>query len=180
VSPDDTTPLKYCPKGDHYLPATTEYFYYSHGKLAAPCKACKAKHDKESGNKQRWFAANPEKRRASVNKYGAKNRERMREYHTEYQREWRKHNKEKERSYRVRRRSTGGKHTAEDIKLQLASQRGNCWWCGKKLKDDWHVDHRVPLARGGSNNANNLCISCPTCNKSKGAKMPHEWNGRLL
>lgn len=73
-----------------------------------------------------------------------------------------------------------GDATANDVALQLKSQKNKCWWCGKKLKDDYHVDHRVPLDKGGSNTAGNIVISCASCNLSKGAKMPHEWNGRLL
>lgn len=85
-----------------------------------------------------------------------------------------------ERNMRAIRAGAPGKHTAEDIALQLKSQRGKCWWCGRKIVGRYHVDHRVPLARGGSNDPGNLVISCPECNQSKHAKFPHEWNGRLL
>ena len=87
---------------------------------------------------------------------------------------------------RARERASAGSHTAGDIRLQVRSQtdkRGKlrCWWCSKIIKNnDYHVDHRIPLARGGSNAPENLCISCPECNLSKQAKLPGEWNGRLL
>src|SRR3546814_13360528 len=67
----------------------------------------------------------------------------------------------------------GGEFTAEDIDAMLAAQKKKCWYCGTKLTA-YHVDHRIPLARGGSNGPANLVIACPACNLSKGAKMPWE------
>ena len=73
-----------------------------------------------------------------------------------------------------------GNYTAHDVDVQFRMQRGKCWWCSKKLKGEYHVDHRIPVSRGGSNAAENICIACPDCNLQKNAKMPWEWNGRLL
>jgi 5-methylcytosine-specific restriction endonuclease McrA len=80
----------------------------------------------------------------------------------------------------ARKHHNGGVHTADDVLLQYKTQRGLCWWCSKRVGDNYHVDHRVPLAKGGSNGPGNIVISCPKCNFSKNAKLPHEWNGRLL
>jgi len=73
-----------------------------------------------------------------------------------------------------------GSFSENDVRRQYESQNGKCWWCGKLVGDTYHVDHRVPLSRGGSDDATNIVIACPHCNMSKGAKMPHEWIGRLL
>jgi 5-methylcytosine-specific restriction endonuclease McrA len=74
-----------------------------------------------------------------------------------------------------------GSVTANDIELQFKSQNGRCWHCGKKISsDNYHLDHLVPLARGGKHDPRNIVISCPHCNLSKGAKLPQEWNGRLF
>ena len=99
--------------------------------------------------------------------------------------EWQKNNPDKVRARTHRRRArireAGGTFTAADVKLQFRSQKGLCWWCGCQLEgNNYHVDHLTPLARGGTNAPNNLVISCPKCNLSKGKKLPHEWNGRLL
>src|SRR3546814_5236792 len=67
--------------------------------------------------------------------------------------------------------SSGGEFTAEDIYAMLAAQKKKCWYCGTKLTA-YHVDHRIPLARGGSNGPENLVIACHACNLSKGAKLP--------
>jgi hypothetical protein len=74
---------------------------------------------------------------------------------------------------------SNGKVTQGDIQLMLRSQKGRCWYCQTKL-DKYHIEHRAPLSRGGSNHPSNLVLSCPTCNLSKGAKFPHEWIGRLI
>ena len=60
------------------------------------------------------------------------------------------------------------------------SQEGRCWWCQKLVGDNYHLDHRIPLARGGRDILANLVVSCPECNKDKRAKMPWEFAGRLL
>lgn len=81
---------------------------------------------------------------------------------------------------RGRKKQAGGTFTAADLELQYKSQRGLCWHCGNSLGDTWHADHLVPLSRGGSNAPENIVISCPQCNLSKGAKLPQEWNGKLF
>lgn len=48
------------------------------------------------------------------------------------------------------------------------------WWCAKcaahvTQRSGVHVDHVVPLARGGSNGRENLQILCAACNLAKGA-----------
>lgn len=86
----------------------------------------------------------------------------------------------KTRNRRAIKKGAKGDHSLNDIRLQYKAQKGLCWWCGKEMIDNYHVDHRIPLSRGGSNAPENLCIACPECNLSKGNKLPHEWNGRLL
>lgn len=82
---------------------------------------------------------------------------------------------------RAKRRNAPGRYTERDVALLLRSQKQLCWWCGKKVDpDNYHVDHRIPLSRGGTNYPENLCIACPTCNLSKHNKLPQEWSGRLL
>lgn len=46
-----------------------------------------------------------------------------------------------------------------------------CAWCKKDIKGKNHkkqVDHIKPLLRGGSNDFNNLVLSCPECNRKAG------------
>lgn len=99
------------------------------------------------------------------------------------QREWRKNNplktRTKQSERRARERNAEGRYTTQDVKNKYTEQNGKCYWCGKKVGKKYHVDHINPLSRGGSNWPDNICISCPYCNDSRGAKLPQEW-GRLL
>jgi 5-methylcytosine-specific restriction endonuclease McrA len=73
-----------------------------------------------------------------------------------------------------------GSHTADDIEAIYASQKGRCYWCQERVGKDYHVDHRIPMSRGGTNNPDNIVIACPHCNQSKKDKLPHEWAGQLF
>lgn len=84
------------------------------------------------------------------------------------------------RNRKARELSADGSHTAEDIKAQYERQKGKCYYCGERVGTKYHVDHVIPLASGGSNSPENLVISCPTCNLSKGPKHPQDFCGRLL
>lgn len=70
--------------------------------------------------------------------------------------------------------------TVADVRRQLAGQKGKCWWCRKKLDAKYHVDHRIPLSRGGDDGPENIVIACVRCNVTKGAKLPAEFAGLLL
>lgn len=128
----------------------------------------------------KWQKDNPERFREKRRRYEAAHKEQKK--HREQQR--RKANPEIGRLTHHRRRArqhaASGTHTIADVELQLRTQNGLCWWCGKPHGEKYEVDHRVPLARGGSDAPENLCITCQKCNREKNAKLPHEWNGRLL
>ena len=136
--------------------------------------------ERKKASARRYREAHPEKQKEYARRYREANAEKVREIN----RRWRVANPGRAAAIRHRRRArkveAGGRHTAEDIRLQYEGQNGRCWWCGCKLDDTYHIDHRIPLARGGSNDASNIVIACPTCNLSKGARLPQEWNGRLL
>lgn len=91
------------------------------------------------------------------------------------------------RNRRARLSSAEGRHTASDVLAIFERQRGLCASCNIKLlksgANKYHVDHIIPLVRGGSNWPSNLQCLCPTCNLSKHAKDPVEWaqqRGRLI
>lgn len=57
--------------------------------------------------------------------------------------------------------------------LALIKNARNCYWCNCNLEDvKIHIDHYVPLSKGGEHTLNNLVISCDACNMKKGAKDP--------
>jgi 5-methylcytosine-specific restriction endonuclease McrA len=86
------------------------------------------------------------------------------------------------RASRSRRRaqklSSNGSFTKADIDAIRAAQGNRCYLCHKKLKA-YHIDHFIPLSKGGTNNPGNLRLACPHCNLTKGSKHPFEL-GMLL
>jgi hypothetical protein len=59
-------------------------------------------------------------------------------------------------------------------RVTLIRQKGNrCHWCQCELTVDTStIEHVVPLARGGLDNANNRVLSCKPCNHARGHNMP--------
>jgi 5-methylcytosine-specific restriction endonuclease McrA len=43
------------------------------------------------------------------------------------------------------------------------------------MEGPFHIDHIVPVSRGGSNRDDNLCVACAPCNLRKSAKVGTEW-----
>lgn len=87
-------------------------------------------------------------------------------------------------NYKFKRRSVekNGDSTKE-LKLWLSKQHKICYWCNKKCDDDFHIDHYLPLSKGGLHKIENLVIACPTCNLTKSAKDPYKYAltvGRLF
>jgi hypothetical protein len=50
-----------------------------------------------------------------------------------------------------------------------------CVFCG--ATSNLHTDHLVPRSRGGEDSADNLVLSCATCNTSRGDKGVFAWLG---
>lgn len=146
----------------------------------------------------RWRSEHLEQARATSREYGKSHRKAR----TVYEKAWRNtHKVQYQRAYTLwasthrdsirnahkrykhKRRAwlkgSFGVFTIKDIEQHFALQRGRCWWCGVILQK-YHIDHRIPLSRGGSNNAGNIVLSCPHCNTSRNDKLPWEWCDRLL
>lgn len=92
---------------------------------------------------------------------------------------WKSNNPGKVRLYEVNRRAikkgAPGSSSREDILTIHEKQRGLCFYCGVSLKDNYHIDHFVPLSKGGTNFPSNLRLACPKCNCSKSARVPQEF-----
>jgi 5-methylcytosine-specific restriction endonuclease McrA len=70
----------------------------------------------------------------------------------------------------ARRRKAVGRHTQGDVEWILRKQGHRCVLCGASLWVMFHVDHIVPICRGGSNWPSNLQCLCPGCNLEKGGR----------
>jgi 5-methylcytosine-specific restriction endonuclease McrA len=105
-----------------------------------------------------WEKANPEKVRAKVAKWRKTHPEEIRRIY---------HNK------RARKKESGGKLSPGIISKLLSRQKTRCAICRLSLKKTgYHIDHVVPLVRGGKNTDSNIQLTCPTCNMQKNAKDP--------
>lgn len=80
----------------------------------------------------------------------------------------------------AKRKHAPGRHTAQDERAQYEAQGGLCFWCGDAVNLTFHIDHIQPLSKGGTNNADNICIACPWCNLHKWSMTPQAWQVRLL
>lgn len=74
---------------------------------------------------------------------------------------------------------------SRNIKTKLREAQGNkCAFCSQSLtRKKVHLDHIVPLARGGQHTDLNLQVLCSTCNHRKSAKDPIQFaqeNGKLF
>lgn len=142
-------------------------------------------------------AANPRRKAEQDKDYAKRNANKLREYKKrhyqinadkirERTRQWRENNysraRANERNKLAQRRNAAGKHTARDVDFLFAQQRGKCPVCRGAL-GNYHVDHVVPLSRGGTNDRLNLQLLCSGCNQSKHAKDPvtfMQQNGFLI
>ena len=74
-------------------------------------------------------------------------------------------------AYRARRR---GAHV-DDVDRRVVWERDNgiCHICRVAADPaDWHLDHVIPLSRGGAHAYDNVAVSHPACNIRKGASLP--------
>ena len=82
------------------------------------------------------------------------------------------------RAYRV---GAPGWLRPKDVRRLWSRQSGRCAYCRRSLgtlsarPPAYHIEHRVPLDRGGENTAVNACLSCPPCNAAKGTLTEEEF-----
>ena len=73
--------------------------------------------------------------------------------------------------------------STEEIKnWLLANTPLTCCYSGEHLdiKELFHIDHKIPLSRGGTNCLNNLCLSTHKMNSAKGNLTEKEFKDLLL
>lgn len=74
--------------------------------------------------------------------------------------------------YRSRKRSSEGTYTAADLRGKWDMVGGRCAYCRTDLAalppKEVHIEHKIPISKGGTNWPANLTYSCGTCNRKKG------------
>ncbi|MFJ8394374.1 HNH endonuclease [Streptomyces sp. NPDC094144] len=74
---------------------------------------------------------------------------------------------------RKRAEDYGTEHVEYSRTAILARWLWKCAYCNANAE---HLDHVVPLSRGGSDVESNMVPACAKCNLSKGAKTLEEWS----
>ncbi len=93
-------------------------------------------------------------------KYRRKNQERYRTHH---------------RNRIAKQRELDGSHSIDDINQMWDNQLGRCIYCKDRLAFGYHVDHIIPISRGGTNFPSNLQLLCQPCNTRKHTKTHDEF-----
>ena len=110
-----------------------------------------------------------------LKEYQKNNKDKLNEYFKEYQ----KNNKDKMIFYSSQRRAlragNGGNYTPEQRKEMLEYFDYKCAYTGECIRNNLHIDHIIPVTKGGSNYIYNLVPSTPSANMSKGNKDVEEW-----
>ncbi len=77
------------------------------------------------------------------------------------------------RNKRAQKKAVGGKLSKGLAATLMALQKGKCACCRVDLRNvAFHIDHVMPISRGGSNTDDNTQLLCKDCNLSKHAKHP--------
>lgn len=129
---------------------------------------------------RRYYRKHRERIRERSRRYRLQNVESYRENY----RRWREDNPESVRANHQRRRARWSAVPVNDLtsdqwKEKLSGYGGLCHWCGHETGEGVHMDHVIPISRGGSHTICNVVPSCQSCNQSKGAMLPEEWLSKL-
>lgn len=185
--------LRRCTGCGDLLPATLEHFgARSNTKLGltSECRKCLSIRGKELKKRRQkidkdlranYRKANPEKVKQWKRKSYLRNREEVVKKSQAYRlanpdnaKLTTEQQRVKTALRRGRKLNAAGKYTKDDITNQYRIQGGRCFYCSCDLTE-YHVDHYIPLSRGGTNWPSNIVLACPQCNMAKGDMMPERF-----
>jgi 5-methylcytosine-specific restriction endonuclease McrA len=134
-------------------------------------------HAKAARSLKKWRAANPEKARTAARRQRAANPEARRAA----EKRWRDANPFKVAAKFARRKAlharASGSFTDEQAAARVAFYGGICAYC--RTRPHEHLDHVIPLSKGGTNWPANIRPACEWCNSSKGNKPLAVWRASL-
>lgn len=122
-----------------------------------------------------WIASNKEKYLASALRYRTINKEKVNAGNRAWRKKYPERAKRSDSIKKARRYGALGDYLPAQISGLYKKQDGLCVICRVQLLKNYHVDHIIPLAKGGSNYIENIQLLCPPCNMSKSDKDPIEF-----
>ena len=126
---------------------------------------------------RRWRAAHADEHNAERREYYGRHREEQLAQSAQYHRDHPEVGRARGQNYRARKyAATGSFNPGEWLEL-VALYGGRCAYCG--ATDSLEADHRIPLARGGSNLIENILPACRSCNARKHLMSDVEFRARL-
>lgn len=128
--------------------------------------------EKIRARKAKYYTANAETINVRSAAWRAKNIEKIRAYRVANYATNAEMTRIRCQNRRARKRASGGKLSPGLSARLLKLQRGKCACCGLPLGDDYHLDHIMPLALGGTNADDNIQLLRSKCNLQKNAKHP--------
>jgi 5-methylcytosine-specific restriction endonuclease McrA len=132
--------------------------------------------DKARAAMRRWRQAHPDEHRAELRAYYARDPERrQRQIDASPNRKAVRVASEHRR--RDRGAAGGTPFTYKEWLALVAQHCGRCAYCG--AAGSLQVDHRTPLARGGTNDLRNILPACGPCNQRKHTLTEAEFRARL-
>lgn len=144
------------------------------------CKKCA----EESRKVYRKTEKGKNDRKKESKKYRTENSEKVKENNNRNNKKWRQTPKGKEQTYRtnVKRRSYEFKVDFTFHQRRGIIERDNwtCQICHKKVHDEKvncyspdkaHIDHIIPISKGGNSEPSNLRLLCASCNLKKADKV---------
>jgi len=118
----------------------------------------------EKRSARQWKAANAERNRARDRLWRLANREKERER----LRRWKAANLDKVHAERASRRGATRTEKIDPVTI-YNRDNGRCHICRRQVSAArFHLDHLVPLSRGGTHTEDNVSIAHPRCNLRRG------------
>ncbi len=137
---------------------------------------CRREHGRPRARQQSYdyFIQNKDARRERTNQLHREFHARNRDRRLAKTAAWKAANPDKVRDAVAARRASRAAVHIEDVDRSIVWDRdsGICHVCNQAADPaDWHLDHIMPIAKGGEHSYANTAVSHPRCNLSKGARL---------
>ena len=132
---------------------------------------------------------NYKKNRTKIRAYQKKYYDKNKRYHMEKTQRWRKKHLDEYKDYQKKYRkskegklllslhrhkrrakmisTSDGSVTKQAIEGMFIGQNYKCNLCGENIRENYHIDHILPLSKRGTHTIENIQLLCPHCNLTK-------------